>query len=65
MCARSSDWRAITQAALAGLGGLLVTDDFSRYKTCFELGVTDVYCIAHARRKFHELCVHHGITTVR
>ena len=35
--------------------GKLVTDDFSGYKACFELGVTEAGCMAHARRKFHEL----------
>ena len=39
--------------------GKLVTDDFSGYKACFELGVTEAGCMAHARRKFHELWVHH------
>jgi transposase len=38
-----------------GWQGKLVTDDFSGYKACFELGVTEVGCMAHARRKFHEL----------
>jgi transposase len=40
--------------------GRLVVDDFSGYKACFELGVTEVGCMAHARRKFHELWVNHG-----
>jgi transposase len=44
----------------SGWKGKLVTDDFSGYKACFELGVTEVGCLAHARRKFHELWVHHG-----
>lgn len=43
-----------------GWKGKLVTDDFSGYKACFELGVTEVGCIAHARRKFHELYANHG-----
>jgi transposase len=43
-----------------GWKGKLVTDDFSGYKACFELGVTEVGCMAHARRKFHELWVHHA-----
>jgi transposase len=43
-----------------GWRGLLVTDDFSGYKACFELGVTEVGCMAHARRKFHELWANHG-----
>jgi transposase len=45
-----------------GWQGLLVTDDFSGYKACFELGVTEVGCMAHARRKFHELWANHGST---
>ena len=38
----------------------LVTDDFGGYKACFELGATEVGCMAHARRKFHELWANHG-----
>ena len=47
----------------AGWKGKLVTDDFSGYKACFELGVTEVGCMAHARRKFHELWATHGSQT--
>jgi hypothetical protein len=43
-----------------GWKGKLVTDDFSGYKACFELGVTEVGCMAHARRKFHELWANRG-----
>ena len=43
-----------------GWRGKLVCDDFSGYKACFELGVTEVGCLAHARRKFHELWANHG-----
>ncbi|MBK7615620.1 MAG: IS66 family transposase [Burkholderiales bacterium] len=43
-----------------GWQGSLVTDDFSGYKACFELGVTEAGCMAHARRKFHELWANHG-----
>ena len=43
-----------------GWKGQLVTDDFSGYKACFEMGVTEVGCMAHARRKFHELWANHG-----
>ncbi len=39
--------------------GTLVCDDFSGYKAMFELGVTEAGCLAHARRKFHELWVNH------
>ena len=35
--------------------GSLVCDDFSGYKALFALGVTEVGCMAHARRKFVEL----------
>jgi transposase len=43
-----------------GWKGRLVADDFSGYKACFELGVIEVGCMAHARRKVHELWVHHA-----
>ena len=43
-----------------GWKGRLVSDDFSGYKACFELGVTEAGCMAHARRKFHELWANHG-----
>jgi hypothetical protein len=33
----------------------LVCDDFAVYKASIELGVTEIGCIAHARRKFFEL----------
>ena len=42
-----------------GWKGKLVTDDFSGYKACFEMGVTEVGCMAHARRKFYELWANH------
>jgi hypothetical protein len=44
-----------TDAPDSGWKGSLVVDDFSGYKACFERGITEVGCIAHARRKFHEL----------
>jgi transposase len=40
--------------------GKLVTDGFSGYLATFERGVTSVGCVAHARRKFHELWANHG-----
>jgi hypothetical protein len=43
-----------------GWRGKLVCDDFSGYKACFEFGVTEVGCMAHALRKFHELWANHG-----
>jgi len=39
--------------------GTLVCDDFSGYKAMFELGITEAGCLAHARRKFHELWANH------
>ena len=35
--------------------GKLVCDDHSGYKAGFELGITEIACVAHARRKFFEL----------
>ena len=58
MCAPSSDLTGTEQNP--GWQGKLVTDDFSGYKACFELGVTEAGCMAHARRKFHELWANHG-----
>ena len=43
--------------SLSGTGGSLVCDDFSGYKAMMSLGVTEVGCMAHARRKFFELHV--------
>ncbi|WP_122302213.1 IS66 family transposase, partial [Pseudomonas savastanoi] len=37
--------------------GKLVCDDFGGYKASFELGVTEIGCMAHARRKFFDLHV--------
>ena len=42
-----------------GWSGKLVCDDYSGYKALFERGVTEIGCMAHARRKFHELYVNH------
>jgi transposase len=57
-CATS--WAWTRHNAKPGWKGTLVTDDFSGYKACFELGVTEAGCMAHARRKFHELWANHG-----
>ena len=35
--------------------GKLVCDDYGGYKASFALGVTEIGCMAHARRKFYEL----------
>ncbi|MDI1251610.1 IS66 family transposase [Thermomonas sp.] len=45
-----------------GWHGSLVCDDYSGYKACFEMGVTEAGCLAHARRKFHELWANHQST---
>lgn len=37
--------------------GKLVCDDYSGYKFLFHQGVIEIGCLAHARRKFHELHV--------
>jgi transposase len=39
--------------------GTLVCDDYSGYKALFASGVTEAGCLAHARRKFHELWANH------
>jgi transposase len=39
--------------------GTLVCDDYSGYKALFAKGVTEAGCLAHARRKFHELWINH------
>ena len=40
---------------LGGWKGKLVCDDYGGYKASFALGVTEIGCMAHARRKFYEL----------
>lgn len=42
---------------LDGWSGKLVCDDYSGYKASFGQGVTEIGCMAHARRKFHDLTV--------
>lgn len=39
--------------------GTLVCDDYGGYKALFKAGVTEAGCMAHARRKFHELYASH------
>ena len=43
----------------SGWRGTLVCDDYSGYKALFACGVTEAGCLAHARRKFHELWANH------
>ena len=56
------DFLACPERGKSGWQGSLVTDDFSGYKALFELGVTEAGCMAHARRKFHELWANHQST---
>ena len=44
---------------LEGWSGKLVCDDYAGYKALFASGITEVGCLAHARRKFHDLWVNH------
>lgn len=39
--------------------GTLICDDFAGYKALFRQGIIEAGCMAHARRKFHELYVNH------
>lgn len=43
------------RALLGNWKGQLVCDDYGGYKACFEQGITEIGCMAHARRKFFEL----------
>jgi hypothetical protein len=45
-----------------GWHGRLVCDDYSGYKAGCQMGVTEAGCLAHARRKFHELWANHQST---
>ena len=47
------------QAFLGHWHGALVCDDYSGYKAIVAAGVTEVGCLAHARRKFYDLWAHH------
>ncbi|MBB3063476.1 transposase [Microbulbifer rhizosphaerae] len=42
---------------LEGWQGKLVCDDYSGYKAGFNKGITEIGCMAHARRKFYDLHV--------
>jgi transposase len=44
---------------LTGWRGQLVCDDFKGYKALFASGVTEIGCLAHARRKFFDLWTQH------
>ena len=44
---------------LEGWRGKLVCADYAGYKALFAEGVTEIGCLAHARRKFHDLWANH------
>lgn len=46
---------AYARTFLGGWRGELICDDYGGYKACFEQGIAEVGCMAHARRKFYEL----------
>jgi transposase len=48
---------AHARAFLGSWSGKLVCDDYSGYKALFERGVVEIGCMAHARRKLHDLYV--------
>ena len=48
------------QRFLGGWTGQLVCDDYAGYNALFERGVIEVGCMAHARRKLHDLYANHG-----
>ena len=48
------------RAFLDGWRGKLVCDDYSGYKASFGQGVTEIGCMAHARRKFFDLHANHS-----
>lgn len=48
---------------LMGWRGQLVCDDFKGYNALFASGVTEVGCLAHARRKFYDLWANHKSPT--
>ena len=47
------------QAFLGKWSGKLVCDDYSGYKALFKRGVVEAGCLAHARRKLHDLYANH------
>jgi transposase len=50
---------AHAQAFLEGWSGKLVCDDYAGYKALFTAGRIEIGCLAHARRKFHDLWANH------
>lgn len=52
----------IGEDGAGGWRGALICDDYSGYKQTMNAGVTEAGCLAHARRKFHELWANHSST---
>jgi transposase len=50
---------AHARAFLGKWSGKLVCDDYSGYKALFDQGVIEAGCMAHARRKLHDLYANH------
>ena len=48
---------------LGNWSGKLVCDYYSGYKALFHRGVVEIGCMAHARRKFHDLYANHTFVT--
>jgi transposase len=48
------------QRFLGTWAGKLVCDDYAGYKALFERGIIEVGCMAHARRKLHDLYANHS-----
>lgn len=55
-CSRAG---AHARAFLSGWSGHLMVDDYAGYKAMFSGEVTELACLAHARRKFYELATAH------
>jgi transposase len=52
----------IAEDGTGGWRGTLICDDYAGYKQVMNTGVTEAGCLAHARRKFHELWANHSST---
>jgi transposase len=52
----------ISEDGSGGWRGTLICDDYAGYKQTMSAGVTEAGCLAHARRKFHELWANHSST---
>ena len=53
---------SIADDGTGGWRGTLICDDYAGYQQVLAAGVTEAGCLAHARRKFHELWANHSST---